>query len=67
LSVNVSDHSRVKYELERFRDFRPDAIVSLRFSDIKKVEPEIVQQGRVFQLQSKEGHMGVYLPVHERE
>jgi 4-amino-4-deoxy-L-arabinose transferase-like glycosyltransferase len=67
LSVNVRDHSRVKYELERFRDFRPDAIITLRRSDRKKAEPEIVHQGRVFQLQSKVGHIGVYLPARERQ
>src|SRR5581483_11809771 len=65
LSVNVRDHSRVKYELERFRDFRPDAIITLRRSDRKKAEPEIVHQGRVFQLQSKDGYIGVYLPARE--
>jgi hypothetical protein len=67
LSVNVTDHSKMKYELERFRDFRPDAVISLRWSNKKKIESEIVHKGRVFKLCSKEGHIGVFLPVSEQE
>jgi hypothetical protein len=67
LSVNVTDRSKVKSGLERFRDFRPDAIVSLRWSDKKRIEPEIIHNGRVFQLRSKEGHIGVFLPANEKE
>jgi len=67
LSVNVTDHSKMKYELKRFRDFRPDAIISLRWSNKKKIESEIVHKGRVFQLRSKEGHIGVFLPANEPE
>jgi hypothetical protein len=64
LSVNVTDHSKMKYELERFRNFRPDAIISLRWSNKKKIESEIVHKGRVFQLCSQEGHIGVFLPAN---
>lgn len=67
LSVNVTDHSRFKYELERFRDLRPDAIVSLRRSNKKHMASEIVHEGRVFRLRSKEGHIGVFLPVGNQE
>lgn len=66
LDVNVTDHSKVKYELARFRDFRPDAIVSHRRSNKARIESEIVQNGRVFQLRSKEGHIGVFLPSDEQ-
>lgn len=62
LDVNVTDHSKVKYALERFRGFRPDAIISLRWSNKKQIESEIVHGGRVFQLCAKEGHIGVFLP-----
>ena len=62
LSVNVTDRSKVKSGLERFRDFHPDAILSLRWADKKHIEPEIIHQGRVFRLCSKEGHIGVFLP-----
>lgn len=62
LSVNVADHSKMKYELPRFRGFRPDAIISIRWSNKKQIEPEIVHEGRIFHLRSKEGHIGVYLP-----
>lgn len=65
LDVNVTDHSKVKYELARFRDFRPDAIVSHRRSNKAHIESEIVHNGRVFQLRSKEGHVGVFLPADE--
>ncbi|MEI8205548.1 MAG: glycosyltransferase family 39 protein [Kiritimatiellales bacterium] len=67
LDVNVTDHSKMKYDLKRFRDFRPDAIISLRRSNKKKIESEIVYKGRVFQLCSKEGHIGVFLPANEQE
>lgn len=62
LSVNVMDHSKMKYEQPRFREFRPDAIISIRWSNKKQIEPEIVHRGRIFRLRSKEGHIGVYLP-----
>lgn len=62
LSVNVADHSKTKYELPRFRGFRPDAIISLRWSNKKQIQHEIVHQGRTFRLRSTEGHIGVYLP-----
>lgn len=67
LDVNVTDHSKIKYELKRFRDFRPDAIISLRRSNTKKIESEIVHKGRVFQLSSKEGHIGVFLPANGQD
>lgn len=67
LEVNVTDHSKIKYELKRFRGFRPDAIISLRRSNTKKIESEIIHNGRTFQLVSKEGHIGVFLPTNEQE
>lgn len=67
LSENVTDHSKMKYELKRFRDFRPDVIISHRRSNKKQIEPEIIHKGRVFQLRSKEGHIGVFLPASEQE
>jgi hypothetical protein len=67
MDVNVTDHSKSKYDLKRFRDFFPDAIISLRRSNKSKIESEIVYKGRVFQLSSKEGHIGVFLPANEQE
>lgn len=65
LGVNVADHSRRQYGLERFRDFHPDAIISLRWSNKTNMQSEIIHQGRDFRLRSKEGHIGVYLPEGE--
>lgn len=67
LDVNVTDHSKIKYGLKRFRDFCPDAIISLRRSNNKQIESGIFHNGRVFQLRSKEGHIGVFLPANEQE
>lgn len=67
LSVNVADHSKMKCELKKFRDFRPDAIISLRWSDKGRLQSEIIHNGRAFQLRSHEDHIGVYLPEDEQE
>ena len=67
LSVNVTDHSKMKYEQKRFRDFCPEAIISLRRSNKKEIATEIVHKGRVYQLCSTEGHIGVFLPVNQQD
>lgn len=67
LGVNVTDHSKMKYDLPRFHGFRPDAIISIRWSNKKQIGSEIVHEGRTFLLRSKEGHIGVYLPDDGRE
>lgn len=66
LDVNVTDHSMMKYGLKQFRDFCPDAIISLRRSNKKEIASEIVHKGRVYQLCSTEGHIGVFLPVNQQ-
>lgn len=66
LDVNVTDHSKIKYGLKQFQDFCPDAIISLRRSNKKEIASEIVHKGRVYQLCSKEEHIGVFLPVNQQ-